>query len=246
MSGATVNEDELIEFIYVFDNFDAVARPKPAEKFTPEWYDKLPFRDEERGDQKTVKTCIPFMEAMNAGWIVPTPTYITLEMEEDCRTLHIHDSGPDPVFHGFNIDQLGREAHPLMPRAILKWVVPWVIRTPKGYSTLFVGPLNRHEDRWQMFAGIVDTDQYFNRIEFPCVWTKPGWSGTIEANIPLVQAIPFKREVWGLDGRVREQTDREQVAHEKVMDAVEGSNSVYQNNWWASKPASRDLTDREE
>ena len=40
---------------------------------------------------------------------------------------------------------------------VLKFVNPWVVKTPPGYSALFVPPLNRIETPFTFFSGVVET-----------------------------------------------------------------------------------------
>jgi hypothetical protein len=50
-----------------------------------------------------------------------------------------------------------------------KIINPWKIKTPKGYSCLFVSPLNNSDDRFSIISGIVDTDTFPNEINFPII-----------------------------------------------------------------------------
>jgi hypothetical protein len=97
-----------------------------------------------------------------------------------------------------NIDQV--EGYPLqdMPFGTipLKFHNPWVIQTPKGYSCYFMSPLNRMEKRFKLFDGVVDTDTYYNNINFPFVWTGGDGEFLIPKGTPLAQVIPFKREIF--------------------------------------------------
>ena len=76
---------------------------------------------------------------------------------------------------------------------------PWRIKTPKGYSCLFVPPLNNTDDRFSIVPGIVDTDTYENEINFPIVINGdkyPVLETLIKKGTPYVQIIPFKRDSW--------------------------------------------------
>jgi hypothetical protein len=78
---------------------------------------------------------------------------------------------------------------------IPKFINPWSIQTPKGYSVLFTTPMHR-DLPFQILPGIVDTDRYAAQINFPFFLKDPNWTGTIPAGTPIVQIIPFKRESW--------------------------------------------------
>ena len=81
----------------------------------------------------------------------------------------------------------------------LKILNPWIIKTPPGYSCLFVPPLNNIDDRFSIIPGIVDTDTFSNEINFPIVINGdkyPTLDTIIKKGTPYVQVIPFKRDKW--------------------------------------------------
>ena len=69
----------------------------------------------------------------------------------------------------------------------------WTIRTAKGWSCMFLPPLNRPDAVVEVFAGVVDTDTYTAPINFPFVATAADGVYTLEKGTPLVQVIPFRR-----------------------------------------------------
>ena len=76
---------------------------------------------------------------------------------------------------------------------------PFRIKTPPGYSCLFVPPLNNSDDRFEIISGIVDTDTFPTYINFPIVLNGdkyPVLETIIERGTPYAQVIPFKREAW--------------------------------------------------
>ena len=78
-----------------------------------------------------------------------------------------------------------------------KFINKWLIKTPPGYSCLFVHPMNRYdEDRFKIIEGIVDTDTYISTINFPFILLKRDKQFLIKKGDPMVQVIPFKRESW--------------------------------------------------
>jgi len=79
---------------------------------------------------------------------------------------------------------------------------PWVIKTPPGYSCLFVSPLNNTDDRFSIISGIVETDTYEGEINFPIVFNGdkyPVLNTTLLKGTPYVQVIPFKRDNWVME-----------------------------------------------
>ena len=79
-----------------------------------------------------------------------------------------------------------------------KWINPWSIQTPKGYSVLFTQPMHR-ESPFCIMDGIVDTDSYNAPVNFPFVLNDWNYEGMIPAGTPMAQVIPFKRDSWQME-----------------------------------------------
>ena len=142
----------------------------------------------------TVKNCIPFLEAMTFGYVVPVPADMTFTMEVGNLRVDIPnwDAPLVDVHSGTQIPGAPYAATP-----IVKFQTPWLIRTPSGYSTLFVAPFNRMDIPFIPLAGLVETDTYYRQIAFPSLCTmSPGQKITLARGTPLVQIIPVPRETW--------------------------------------------------
>jgi len=213
--------------------------PKPAHKYTPDWYKKTdmkPFDDSPL--DKSVRACMPFMEALTFGWIVPVPTDISIihspdgmRVEwntEDFKAMGSHDPA-----------QLGGEAYP-HDGEILKFNLPYALRTPEGVSTLYMPPLNRVETRFRPFSGVVDTDEYVNQTNIPALLLDDEFEGIIEAGTPLVQLIPFERDSLVNESETRTATDEEEEWMERTGRAVPAVDAYYKEEVWEPKKASRE------
>ncbi len=177
---------------------DAYPHPFPSAKALPEWFKALPPSTNPHPRSSSVKRCIPFLEACSEGFIIPfyCDVWVTAQngnIDFEFSEKHLCD-GMSP--HA--IEQV--EGHPFesLPYGTipLKFHNPWVIETPKGYSCYFMAPLNGMEKRFKLFDGVVDTDRYYNTINFPFIWTGGDGEFFIEKGTPLVQVIPFKRDVF--------------------------------------------------
>jgi hypothetical protein len=181
--------------------------PQPASKVIPEWYkdtesymggDKKP-----RGDGTnpgTIKRCMPVFDALNAGYTLVTYTDIWVSRKEQILT-----NGKlvkEPWYEWPSYAPV--EFHPpeqalLYPGAtggpIPKWLNPWGIKTPPGYSTLFIAPVHRYNPLIA-FPGVVDTDTYTAPVNVIFELADPDFEGLVPAGTPIVQVIPFKREAW--------------------------------------------------
>ena len=102
---------------------------------------------------------------------------------------------------------------------ILKILNPWVVKTPPGYSCLFVPPLNNPDDRFEIIAGIVDTDKWNLEVNFPFIingYKYETLTTTIKRGTPFAQVIPFKRDSWKMKfgTKTAKQTFTEYLRHQ--------------------------------
>ena len=95
-------------------------------------------------------------------------------------------------FHGRA--PLPKEWHKTTGENAGKFINKWLIKTPPGYSCLFIHPMNRLEERFKIIEGVVDTDSYVNVINFPFILKKRDKQFLIKKGDPMVQVVPFKRE----------------------------------------------------
>ena len=169
--------------------------PKPASKFIPEEYKKLKrFRDDNLHSH-TVKTCVPFLDSLTMGYIIPfDQDYLVDPVENDFSVTPANKERNDFGFH--NVTQLPDEWKKTAGENAGKFHNKWLIKTPPGYSCLFIKPMNRLESRFDIIAGVVDTDVYINVINFPFILNKRDKQFLIKKGEPMVQVIPYKRESW--------------------------------------------------
>jgi hypothetical protein len=202
-----------ITFTKIFDIPDN-CNPQPADKHIPDWYKKL--ESYIGGERKpsgqgqttgTVKRCMPVFDAVTSGYIITTYVDIFISQKEMFDTATGDGTGKTipwyewPSFNplGFHpIDQAPN--HPdrkelLEEAQYPKWINPWAIKTPPGYSVLFVQPFHR-ESPFTILPGIVDTDTYTAPVNFPFILNDWKFEGIIPAGTPMVQVIPFKRDSW--------------------------------------------------
>ena len=118
--------------------------------------------------------------------------------------------------------------------AVLKILNPWVIKTPPGYSCLFVPLLNNADDRFEIISGIVDTDKWNLEVNFPFVINGDKYetlTTTIKRGTPFVQVIPFKRDSWKMKLKTR-------TGREALKDYISHSLQIirsYKDRIWSKK-----------
>jgi len=216
-----------IEFLCAPEDKGVIAEPRPAKDFLPQWWRKLSPVMHERISPDynglTAKRCMPMLDAMSLGWVIPLAATVGIEISENGERL---DAGWD--FDRTMVSFHAKEqvvGHPRLPSPPAKFHNYWTIRTPKGWSCLFTPVLNHGENVVEIVAGVVDTDRYHSHIHFPFFPTAPDGRYTLEKNYPLVQVIPFQRASLG--GVVRAETEEEVVRRAHIHRSTRASDGWY-------------------
>ena len=186
-----------IKFCAVSDNMTKIwPHPKPANHFIPDEYKKLKRHNRGNFNSPTVKTCVPFLDAMTAGYIIPfDQDYLIDPTEKEFSVTPANREKGDIGYH--DKIQSPEAWHKRVGEYAGKFINKWLIKTPPGYSSLFIQPMNRlGEDRFLIINGIVDTDSYINVINFPFILLKRDKQFILKKGEAMVQVIPFKRETW--------------------------------------------------
>jgi hypothetical protein len=192
------SEQNIIEFQY---GAPGIEDPKPyrAAATIPDWLKNMPAAQNLPGYHPigTVKACLPFLDALTAGYVIPLRATVQFAMTQPSRLECKH---PDIAQHGAVLEYQNPasfEGAPFAQGLVVKFVNHWIVKTPPGYSTLFIPPLNQFAVPFHMLAGLVDTDSYARQIFFPAVCLmQPGMSFEFSRGAPLMQAIPVKRSAW--------------------------------------------------
>ena len=169
--------------------------PQPASRFIPEEYKKLERFYNGNLHTPTLKTCVPFLDSLTMGYIIPfDQDYLIDPVENDFSVTPANKEQDDFGYHGKA--QLPETWQKTTGENAGKFHNKWLIKTPPGHSCLFIKPMNRLEPRFEIIAGVVDTDTYINTINFPFILHKRDEQFIIKKGEPMVQVIPFKREAW--------------------------------------------------
>ena len=175
---------------------DIWPNPKPASRFIPEGYKKLKRFKDDNLHLPTIKTCVPFLDSLTMGYIIPfDQDYVVDPVENDFSVTPANREQNGIGFHNQE-QQLPEEWKKITGDNAGKFHNKWLIKTPPGYSCLFVKPMNRIEPRFDIIPGVVETDTYITLINFPFILTKRDKQFLIKKGEPMVQVIPFKRESW--------------------------------------------------
>lgn len=232
-----------------FEPFDVESElffeiPKPAAQSIPKWYKDMPVHmDNEKttGLNKesvavsnlTLKGCSPFLDAITSGYMFVLP--FDLEFRRNEQNM----IGMRWATNNNFISTHGPSQAPGIPTpvggndALLKWRPGWRIVTPKGYSSFFTHPINRHDLPFRTFSGVVDTDMYELGVEFPfqLLNTITEEIFILEKGTPICQVIPFKREDW-TSGSIPFDENKNKISGFKLKSKIVRS---YKNQFWQKK-----------
>src|SRR5689334_6991088 len=124
-----------IEFHAPAEEFDRIPHPYPASRHVPEWFKNMPAEFEKGG---TVKRCPPYLTAMTAGYIIPAPGDVRLMMNSQGKVSAIGEV----KFIGSHFQQQFAGS-PFAHSQVLKFMNPWIIKTPADHVCLITAPINR-------------------------------------------------------------------------------------------------------
>jgi hypothetical protein len=227
--------------------------PIPAKFNIPDWYKKL----EHSLNDKTIKGCIPFLDTLTSGYLLKMPQDLRIlhnvdnkdekgnTFKDSFQTFALYGHSSLLGFKSLNLNS-GIDCHltkqvegsPFIEKnknlPFYKILNPWKITTPKGYSCLFVPPLNNADDRFSIIPGIVDTDTFPLEINFPIIINGdkyPILETTIEKGLPYVQIIPFKRNHWKM--KIKSNTPKD-IQKNNIFYHLTIFNK-YKNRFWSKK-----------
>lgn len=239
MSLISIFKTPLIEFLASEQDVDVLIPPAPAGKFIPEWYKDIPAysktsRDAKGGFSMNAKKCLPMIDAMTNGFIIPLGGDIHIRSNEDASLIDITENKYAKLTEEHPPEQVG-PSFPFKGKHLIKFINYFVIKTPPGYSCLFVAPINHLESRFLPLGAVVDTDKYDRQINFPVVWMANNFDGIIQAGTPIIQCIPFKRTTNITKYKVREFSNTEHRLKEKTRMRQDNQTSYYAKNLRVNK-----------
>jgi hypothetical protein len=227
-----------ITFTKVLQVHDAYT-PQASKHFLPEWYKDIPsYKDNKKmaygqdtGEAvATLKKCMPVFDVITAGYIIPTYCDVWVTQRNGMPYYEWADVGLAPITWHPTWQTKG---HPDSSDFIEspKFLNPWSIKTPPGYSLLVIPPTH-HNLQIKILEGIVDTDSYTSPINFPFHLKSNSFEGLIPAGTPLAQVIPIKRDSWeltlGTDLEVKK-------AHEHRLQIRSKFYEAYKTVFWNKK-----------
>lgn len=218
-----------IRFLCRPEDSEVIAPPVPAKTVLPDWFRKLPAVDPQHvstaNNGLTIKRCMPFLDAMTTGWILPLAATVRLDIRDEGRAVEAGWEFDRVMVSNHGAHQVA--GNPKESRPPCKFHNYWSIRTPPGWSCLFLPPLNRPALPFECVAGVVDTDTYAAHIHFPFFATAPDGLYVVEKGTPLVQVIPFRRADAAIRAEIRAETVEEETRRETIY-----RNTIAGEGWY--------------
>jgi hypothetical protein len=192
----------------------------------------------------TIKRCVPILDSLSSGYVIVTHKDIFVKISGPKDANDPTDIGSVEFIwpHGDNAKAVEGHSYgqasehpmakPFNGRDIFKYINPWHIETPPGYSTLFVPPMNNPNGYFTALPGVVDTDMYTNVVNFPFVIEKADYEGIIPAGTPVVQVFPFKRDSWQMEIGGEKELTIASLAQQKFSAYI---GTAYKRFFWSRK-----------
>jgi len=242
---------KIIEFI-AHESIVAIdyIQPVPIKRNVPEWYKKLSMQG-----PLNIKHCMPFLDTLTSGYLIKSPIdyeyrhNVWDEKDQEYKTYWEY-SGSIYNQELIESERLnlnnGTEVHgchqiagsPMLEKnrflPVHKIMNPWIIKTPPGYSCLFLPPMNNVDERFSIIPGIVDTDTFRREVNFPFIINCPKGEfveSVIKVGTPLAQVFPFKRDSWKMKISKRSESKYKSVIVEQMIHQFQH----YKNKIWNKK-----------
>ena len=240
------------------EDHEFLDKPTIASKMMPKWLKNLPRVAEgsHKNGTGTVKRCVPVLDAVRQGYIIPswcdwhinvTENDVTIvdgetgeaETTEKQRDIFISAAGNigfSEMISTHSWEQVGDDCplkHYPVGKYLFKFTNPWVIETPKGWSCMFKSPSNQYNNI-RLVEGVVDTDTYLRQINFPFFWDGCDVGEyEVKKGDPLIHVVPFKRETIELkfDTWDHEYMTKMDRVHETLFF------DRYRKLWWNKRKA---------
>jgi hypothetical protein len=216
----------------------ATEHPVPAISMLPNWYKNMDSLYQSRQvnvengtANRTAKMCIPMRDAIGAGYFILLNVDIVVRDGEEGKEItwaaqtKAVDRHASWQIEGMPVPE-GFDPKPF------KWMNTMRITTPKGYSCLFIHPMNRPELPFHILSGVVDTDKFDLPINFP-FFIKRGFTGVIPAGTPIAQVIPIRRESW--KSKFVQSADNAAQVHRSAVRLGKHLYGAYSKYYWTKK-----------
>jgi hypothetical protein len=210
----------------------------PAKKFIPEWYRKSEtlYESDEGKMESGLKTCVPFLDSMMAGYMLITTYDFHVKTTKDTVDYRIMD-GEMEVAAQIMVGERKGQSGSLIPRPtghaenhmIWRGDIGW--KTPRKWSVLVTHPSNRFDLPFTTMSGIIDSDKWWAPGNIPFFF-KADMEAFVPRGTPVAQLIPVKRSKWSLSNNSKYIKDDMNEIGDEARKVERG---FYKKNLWERK-----------
>lgn len=232
-----------INFTYLSKySYDVCERPKPASHFIPDWHKNMPSYSPtptcpsgdrlsivSGGSNATAKKCIPMLDSISSGYIVPL--WADILIEQTVNGPMINWTVDHPVFSVHGSSYNGMPAPPGFNTLVFKYMTYFRMNTPNGYSVLVKSPSGHDTLPISAISAVVDTDKSVIDSNFPC-WVRSDFEGIVKKGTPIAQVIPFKREDWKSDFSYISEEEYNIQLNKGFLNSIKNN---YVDRYWSRK-----------
>jgi hypothetical protein len=187
------------EIVFECDNWSTrkYSPIRPAAEFIPEKFKNLPSTITKGqyavNNVYSVKLCPGLQDYIGCGFVIPAWCDIQVKIENGHPNVRYSNPELKHTFHP--PEQMGNFLDTKFPvRTPIKLDNPWLTYSKKDWSVMYI-PLNLHENPYfEAVPGVIDHD--ITTPHSPInIMLKTDQDFIIKQGTPLVQLIPFKRQV---------------------------------------------------
>ena len=194
----------------------------------------MDMKDEHGLPGLTVKACLPVTDIMSLGWIIPLPVDIRAGIHPKTGQFNFHwdETSPFKPLDMHHPGQIGSDKPgPFAGAMPFKFLNPWRVVLPAGWSAQFLHPINHLELPFRAFNGAVDCDALDVPVNVPFLWIGGGEDIHLPAGTPMVQVVPYQRAAMRLTSDIRAETQEETTVRATALGRKYSEESVYAREW---------------
>lgn len=197
-----------IEFRTFDEKSFQLFRPVAAREYLPEWWKKSKIRVDHRGHHtQTIRSCPSMQDWLTMGYYIVATDDVPVrngkhwnwpDGSEQFQVVEnksmVSQSHPAGQLYD-SIEYMGNDG-PV--KDAFKISSYWNMKTPEGYSVLFLDPFLFQNKYFACWQGVIDTDGFNINLDNAQIifYPKVDHSFVIPKGTPMVQIFPFKREEW--------------------------------------------------
>ena len=201
--------------------------PVPSRRALPDWFKQMsPSIDLPPGQSKfpfglskalrlsnlnsTIRRCPGVISYLSEGYLIPLWSDFLVQI----RGQTVYCVGSNELAQASPHSKQMQYSSMPVPDSYLqdsvKFINPWKVRTPPGWSVLLMQPFYEFDTRFTVVPGVVDSDVY-HHIHINTFFQRGDRDHQLKMGMPFVHVLPFQRAALGLEVRAMTEQDRKRI-----------------------------------